>query len=155
MQKHNFIIRTASVLIFLAAVSVTSLHGQNYGRMPRISVWLTGSLVKPQQQGLYSSAYSPPLQAGEYTSSASQTLSLKPRDALGTSVGISVGISRILNIVFQIDWAVTDLTGINTPYELSLNYPCRLRLIPLYRSHTSAHGIGRIWRARSNISHSA
>jgi len=37
-------------------------------------------------------------------------------------VGISVGISRILNIVFQIDWAVTDLTGINTPYELSLNY---------------------------------
>ena len=122
MKKHNFILKTASVLIFIAAVSATSLFGQNYGRIRRISVWLSGSLVKPQQQGLYSSAYSPPLQAREYTSSASQTLNLKARDASGTSVGISVGINRILNIVFQVDWAVTDLTGVNTPYELSLNY---------------------------------
>jgi hypothetical protein len=122
MNKRMRLVRSALALIILAAVLTASLHGQSYRRTPRISIWITRSLVKPRQSGFYTNAYSPPFAAGQYSSSASQTLSLVARDAAGTSAGVAVGLNRIFNIVLQLDWATTDLNGSNTPYQLSLEY---------------------------------
>lgn len=120
-DKIKFL-RSALALVLLPAVTTATLYGQSYRRAPRISIWITRSLVKPRQQSLYHSSYSPPFEAGEYSSDASQALSLKARDAAGTSVGAAVGLNRIFNVVFQVDWSETDLTGVNSPYMLSLSY---------------------------------
>jgi hypothetical protein len=122
MNRYKHFVRSASGLLILLSVFTLSVYGQEDGRAGRMSFWITRSLVKPQLSSTYRTLYSPPFDTGEYSSSASQALSLTARDAAGTSLGLAVGINKFMNIVFQMDWTTTDLTGVNSPYEISLNY---------------------------------
>jgi len=124
MKKSLFQSSMVFTLVLALVFCVIIIPSNGYGQ--RVSLFLSKNGFYPFQNSLYRSRYKPPFSnVGSYTSTASQDLMLDAERTSGTSFGLAVSVTRRWSVLFRVDWATSALSGLNEPYNFSLDYVSR------------------------------
>ena len=93
---------------------------------PHLELWGAVTTIPSGQLGTLVSSYSPPLLLdGDYTSHANQTLTLKGAWHPGVEAGANLFVVPRAGIQISFDWDSQALSGINSPYDVTLQYISR------------------------------
>lgn len=115
------------ILVVLAAASPSSAQpAARSSASPRVEIWggLTAAPASPT--GSIVSAYSPPLLLdGDFVSYAAQTIALDGGAGLGFDAGANLFLTPYAGIQLVFDRRSSTVTGVNGPYDLTLQYTSR------------------------------
>ena len=115
-------------MLFSLAVAVPCANAQSAqpAPWPHVELWGAITAVPAEQFGHLVSSYSPPLLLdGDFTSHASQTVTLDSGWHAGFEGGTNIFLVPRAGIQVAFDWDSSALSGVNTPYDVALQYTSR------------------------------
>ncbi len=93
---------------------------------PRLEIWAGVAATATTPSGTLASSYSPPLaNDGAFTSSGVQTLNFDAARSAGFEAGVNLFPWPHAGIQLLFDRASADVSGVNGPYDISLQYISR------------------------------
>ena len=113
----------ALILPAALAVATTAAAQTAPAPAPRLEIWggVVATVTTPS--GSLASSYSPPLaNDGAFTSSAGQTLNFDAARSAGFEAGVNLFPWPHAGLQVLFDRAKADVSGVNGPYDLSLQY---------------------------------
>lgn len=110
----------SALCTFVAAPAVA--HAQQSSPAPRFEVSGSFALNGPRQDGVYTTAYTPPFRFVTYTGSAGQALTLDTGRVAGFAVAAAYFPHSRLGVQVIVNRLESDLAGENTPYGVSVQY---------------------------------
>jgi hypothetical protein len=114
------------VLAILAVARCTAAQPAVTVQAPRLELWGSVNAALTGPSGDLVSSYSPPLLLdGEFTSHGAQTVTFGSRPAAGFEGGANLFLSSHAGIQFIVDRDSPEVSGINMPYDVSLQYISR------------------------------
>ena len=116
----------ALILPAALAVAATAAAQTAPAPAPRIEIWGGVVATATTPSGSLTSSYSPPLaNDGAFTSTGQQTLNIAAERSAGFEAGVNLFPWPHAGVQLFFDRASADVSGVNGPYDLSLQYVSR------------------------------